>query len=66
MTRWRTAAAVLSLALATSCTPVHEYRRVVMGAECRILVCADEATADRAAAAAFLALGLAALAGLGG
>lgn len=32
---------------------VHEYRRIVMGAECRILVAADEATADRAAAAAF-------------
>jgi len=53
VTRWRTAAAVLSLAPAASCTPVHEYRRIVMGAECRILVCADEATADRAAAAAF-------------
>jgi thiamine biosynthesis lipoprotein len=49
----RTAAAVLSAVVAASCTPVHEYRRVVMGAECRILVCADEATADRAAAAAF-------------
>ena len=53
MTRWRTAMAVLSTALAAACTPVHEYRRVVMGAECRILVAADEATADRAAEAAF-------------
>jgi thiamine biosynthesis lipoprotein len=51
--RWRTAAAVLLAALAAGCTPVHEYRRVVMGAECRILVAADEATADRAAEAAF-------------
>ncbi len=53
MTRWCTAAAVLLAALAAGCTPVHEYRRVVMGAECRILVAADEATADRAAEAAF-------------
>ena len=48
MTRWRTAMAVLSAALGAACTPVHEYRRIVMGAECRILVAADEATADRA------------------
>ena len=53
MTRWCSAAAVLLAALAAGCTPVHEYRRVVMGAECRILVAADEATADRAAEAAF-------------
>ena len=40
--------------IAGCATPkVHEYRRIVMGAECRILVAADEPTADRAAAAAF-------------
>jgi len=49
----RTAAAVLCAALAAACTPVHEYRRIVMGAECRILVAADEPAADRAAEAAF-------------
>lgn len=43
-------------ALAAACTPVHEYRRIVMGAECRILVAADEPTADRAAEAAFARL----------
>lgn len=32
---------------------LHEYRRIVMGAECRIVLAADEAGADRAAAAAF-------------
>ncbi len=48
------AAAVGAGLVAAGCAaPVHEYRRIVMGAECRILVCADEATADRAAAAAF-------------
>ncbi|MFM8873681.1 MAG: FAD:protein FMN transferase, partial [Phycisphaerales bacterium] len=56
----RTAAAVPWMvawaALAAACTPVHEYRRIVMGAECRILVAADEATADRAAEAAFARL----------
>ena len=47
-------AAVAAGAVAAGCAaPVHEYRRIVMGAECRILVCADEATADRAAVAAF-------------
>ena len=56
MTRSRCAAAVLAaLAAATvaGCERVHEYRRIVMGAECRVLVVADEATADRAAEAAF-------------
>ena len=48
------AIAVLAAAVVAGCAaPVHEYRRIVMGAECRILVCADEATADRAAVAAF-------------
>ena len=56
MTRSRRAgAALVALAVATAvgCAPVHEYRRIVMGAECRILIAADEATADRAADAAF-------------
>ncbi|MBU3683129.1 MAG: FAD:protein FMN transferase [Phycisphaerales bacterium] len=60
MTRKRTAAAVPWLAawtaLAAACTPVHEYRRIVMGAECRVVVAADEQTADRAAEAAFARL----------
>jgi thiamine biosynthesis lipoprotein len=48
------AVAVLAAAVVAGCAaPVREYRRIVMGAECRILVCADEATADRAAVAAF-------------
>lgn len=48
------AIAVLAASVVAGCAaPVHEYRRIVMGAECRILVCADEATAERAAAAAF-------------
>lgn len=46
------AAAALAPAACTA-QPVHEYRRIVMGAECRILIAADEPTADRAAAAAF-------------
>jgi thiamine biosynthesis lipoprotein len=48
-------AALAALAALAGCaTPeVHEYRRIVMGAECRILVAADEPTADRAADAAF-------------
>ena len=50
----RAAVAVLAAAVVAGCAaPVREYRRIVMGAECRILVCADEATADRAAVAAF-------------
>ena len=60
MTRMGAAAAVpwlaASMALTAACTPVHEYRRIVMGAECRILVAADEPTADRAAEAAFARL----------
>jgi thiamine biosynthesis lipoprotein len=49
------AAAFAALAALGGCATaeVHEYRRIVMGAECRILVAADEASADRAAAAAF-------------
>ena len=49
------AAAFGALAALGGCATakVHEYRRIVMGAECRILVAADEASADRAAAAAF-------------
>lgn len=39
--------------LAGCACEVREYRRIVMGAECRILLCADEPTADRAAVAAF-------------
>jgi thiamine biosynthesis lipoprotein len=39
--------------LAGCACEVREYRRIVMGAECRILLCADESTADRAAVAAF-------------
>jgi thiamine biosynthesis lipoprotein len=48
-------AALAALAALGGCaTPeIREYRRVVMGAECRILVAADEPTADRAADAAF-------------
>lgn len=56
MTRWRRAAAVLAAVAAATgagCARVHEYRRIVMGAECRLLIAADEATADRAADAAF-------------
>ena len=60
MTRMGAAAAVpwlaASMALTAACTQVHEYRRIVMGAECRILVAADEQTADRAAEAAFARL----------
>ena len=46
------AAALAALAALGGCATaeVHEYRRIVMGAECRILVAADEASADRAAA----------------
>lgn len=49
------AAAFAALAALGGCATVevHEYRRIVMGAECRILVAADESSADRAAAAAF-------------
>jgi thiamine biosynthesis lipoprotein len=45
--------AVAACLLAGCACEVREYRRIVMGAECRILLCADEPTADRAAVAAF-------------
>jgi thiamine biosynthesis lipoprotein len=45
--------AVAACLLAGCACEVREYRRIVMGAECRILLCADESTADRAAVAAF-------------
>lgn len=55
----RAAIAALAAALPCACTApaVHEYRRVIMGAECRVLVAADPDTAERAAAAAFRRLG---------
>ena len=53
MTRATAALATIAAALAGCTAEVREYRRVVMGAECRILLCADEPTADRAAVAAF-------------
>ena len=48
--RGAAAAALAALAALGGCATaeVHEYRRIVMGAECRILVAADEASVMRA------------------